>query len=91
MDTRGDGVRLGLLFAGADSTPLQQRPALVRTIKALAGELEQAHGFNPDEWQPGSVAIREALAELAKAELGKLYTEIEASQQSGLGLLPACT
>jgi hypothetical protein len=43
LDANTDPVRLGLLFPGADSVPVSQRPALLRAIKSQAAELEAAH------------------------------------------------
>jgi hypothetical protein len=80
------GVSLGLLFPGADSVPVRQRSALVRTIEKQAAELENAHGFDPIRWQPGSVAWKRGLCDLAKGELRKLFGEIEV----GIGISMGC-
>ncbi|GIL66674.1 hypothetical protein Vafri_20145, partial [Volvox africanus] len=77
LDASSDVVRLGLLFPGADAVPVRQRPALLRTIRCQAAELERSHSYDPAFWGPGSELMNGALEELAKGELRKLFMELE--------------
>ncbi|EFJ46406.1 hypothetical protein VOLCADRAFT_105534 [Volvox carteri f. nagariensis] len=77
LDASSDAVRLGLLFPGADSVPVRQRPALIRTIKTRATDLEKAHAYDPAAWGPESELMSAALGSLAKGELRKLFAEAE--------------
>lgn len=76
-------VHLGLLFAGADAVPVRQRTKLVRTIGEQASVLENAHGYNSADWEPGSSQVDVAFGELAAGEMQKLFSELEVSLAQG--------
>lgn len=84
VDVTSDGVRLGLLFPGADSVPVRQRPALLRTIQEQLARLQAKLAAEPGGsasgtagLKPGTAAWADALSELAGGELRKLFTEVE--------------
>lgn len=79
LDASSDAVRLGLLFPVADSVPVRQRPALIRTIKNQAADLENIHEYGPAAWGPESELMSVALGDLAKGELRKAFVEVEVS------------
>ncbi|EFJ46605.1 hypothetical protein VOLCADRAFT_93087 [Volvox carteri f. nagariensis] len=76
LDASSDAVRLGLLFPGADSVPVRQRPALIRAIKTQAADLEKAR-YDPAACGPESELMSAVLGSLAKGELRKLFVEVE--------------
>ncbi|EFJ44409.1 hypothetical protein VOLCADRAFT_106388 [Volvox carteri f. nagariensis] len=74
LEASSDAVRLGLLFPGADSVLGRQRPALIRTTKTQAADLEKPR-YDPAAWGPESELMSAALGSLAKGELRKLFAE----------------
>ncbi|GLC38836.1 hypothetical protein PLESTM_000783200 [Pleodorina starrii] len=77
LDAETDAVSLGLLYPGADSASIRQRPVLIRSIRTRLEELESQHAINPADWVDGSEAFKAGLAELAKGEVLKLQSELE--------------
>ncbi|GLC39193.1 hypothetical protein PLESTM_000862500 [Pleodorina starrii] len=77
LDADTDAVSLGLLYPGADSASIRQRPVLIRSIRTRLEELESQHAINPADWVDGSEAFKAGLAELAKGEVLKLQSELE--------------
>ncbi|GLC38083.1 hypothetical protein PLESTB_000269000 [Pleodorina starrii] len=64
LDAETDAVSLGLLYPGADSASIRQRPVLIRSIRTRLEELESQHAINPADWVDGSEAFKSCLRRL---------------------------
>ncbi|GIL87953.1 hypothetical protein Vretimale_6330 [Volvox reticuliferus] len=77
VDAAADVVPLGLLFPGADSVSIRQRPALIRSLRAQVEEVERAHNLEQGDWVAGSQSFMAGLSSLARVEAEKLMLETE--------------
>ncbi|GIL85589.1 hypothetical protein Vretimale_13302 [Volvox reticuliferus] len=78
VDAEGDILPLSVLYLGAETLTVKQRPRLIRTLRAQVSQLEQSHvDLNLASFQVDSQEFQAALTELAESEITQLCNEIE--------------